>query len=1221
MAQKPQIIDITKSYLPGDPNSFVQNLVNTDKEDGEEKALPVLPYEGYNFLPTAYGYKSYFGINSKLNLSALSSRVQYILLWQLPNYESRLIALCEDGIWVALADTYYPAWIQVVTHTYNTEVFEEWTWCVIENILYMYKQGGTKVYKTGIGHLDLPDIADIITDVTPGGLVGIPSSYQTFAVIDGNVGDGTSFWNGNFYEVYIQYSDGVDFGLHELVLTIPSATDTTSISISVTGAVPIGIDRVRVYIYDDDLGDTFAKDFLLSSFPLSIPNLTGFSSVALYQPQTLVIPAYGGTVIPGFYNFIPDSYFLGNPLYLKATSWESWETSRSTTELVITSFVPSFLNMTGQMGIFRAGLRLGFWDSSNSVSWSSNLDLTDFTPSLENLAGNTVFGYVVGRIVLCKGHGEGFIVYSTKSIVGVTFSSSGNLLWDSKKILDSSGIASSRAVTCGSTDDEHFVFSTTGIYTIGKYNSLTGVYDEKNALPELYDYLRESRDPVVLKIIQDRYIFFSLYNTDYIYGKQSFYYGTVNPLLSTINWYIPSDTTPTGSSTILPDQLWEIIKNEISGYSPTKRKDGDWIPRYTTTVDIMDDRYYSFWRAWVGERGSRLPYVDYSTYLDITPMLITTGDITTYLDAQRPSSPPDASRYGKLKTITGIRADEFMESDEKNNNKALIYGQESEWEAYREHALANKTRIEAYSSVVTTLGLNNPNSDNTVDTVIGIFITGDGNNIWLTTEGPSEKAAKEIILRRTFNKAYQITKHVRTQNTGYAGASAPVRGAYPTGRYYTTDDNPSGNGIVPGSSSSTHTLTLHIESRITSPSIVDTPISTHNYVGVGTYPGSPVGTYHVHTYYDGMQWSYDPVPGYDRNIWHIDVFYVDNIEIPGSVWTVALEYGSLVDAITDAGTLAYNEGVAEYNAAVATSANIVTTTYTVNELTGSYGYSQFRALVTHWDRVKFGLYGSYEILETVTAEAMTPKVWDSVYGTDRGTGRNQIWSYADYKAQAVTRLTEGKMSDYSILPPDPNATPYLTIDGYNQSGVTNAHSSFILPGTSFVLQTGSIEASYPTYAGALVYDIQLKKWGKYKGEHKVLLETYPLNSAENNTISYSDLGSNAAIFDTTGFLYLFDSKPTDSWIRYGKVGFQRLGMTWSGEIKVSMRYASDFRIQVDSSLTGKLLDMGLSQAANFYSEIEAVFLTDISARWHSIKISGNYDLTGLEVRGTLAGRR
>ena len=125
MPQKPQIVDITKSYLPGDPNAFVQNLVNTDREDGEEKTLPLVPYEGYNFLPTSYGYKSFFGTNSQFGISALSSRVQHVLLYQIPTYKSRLIALCEDGIWVCTADGQHTSWVQVVTHTFDANIYEE----------------------------------------------------------------------------------------------------------------------------------------------------------------------------------------------------------------------------------------------------------------------------------------------------------------------------------------------------------------------------------------------------------------------------------------------------------------------------------------------------------------------------------------------------------------------------------------------------------------------------------------------------------------------------------------------------------------------------------------------------------------------------------------------------------------------------------------------------------------------------------------------------------------------------------------------------------------------------------------------------------------------------------------------------------------------------------------------------------------------------------------
>ena len=859
MPQKPQIVDITKSFVPGDPNAFVQNLVNTDREDGEEKTLPLVPYEGYNFLPTSYGYKSFFGTNAQFGISALGSRVQHVLLYQIPTYKSRLIVLCEDGIWVCTADGQHTSWVQVVMHTFDANIYEEWTWCVIENILYMYKQGTAQVYKTAIGTWTIPAGAPTVGDI-----VGLPSAYQAFVVTDGNLGADTDFWNGNYYEIFLQYSDGTDFGLQETSnWGLSPADGDTSFSIAVSGTPPNTADRVRVYIYDDDLGDTFYKDFLLSAFPLSILDLTGFSLAAGFEAQTL--------------------YEDGAP---------STPEVILTNDLTITSFVPSFLNMAGQLGIFKAGLRLGMWDSANSVSWSSNLDLTDFTPSIENLAGNTIFGSVVGRIVHCRGHGEGFIVYSTKSIVGATFSASGNLLWDAKKILDNTGISFSRAVSTGKTDSEHFVFATTGIYALGKYNPLAGKYEAEPIIPEVYDFLKESRDPVYLTVLQDRYLCFSLIADTYLYGKQSFSTGWANPYVAVVDWYVPSVTYPAPTEFLLPEQIYEIIRDEMSGSSSTKRKDGEWIPRYTTTVDRMDDRYYSFASDWIGISTAGLAsYDDYSTYFNKLAVELTLGDMNKYLNPRRPTSPPDADRYGRLYTKTGIRAFwNSLSQDPNENNEAMLYLQEGEWAAFIRHQVANKTRLLAYEGEVTVAylgtfldfittsivdvgsirtvyynirflvsgiptvvfssnyqfqltppvpytfvrvpyyvsGVNQSlnihpfglvtltaidvdpvltnrfgyitvtyNSgtglwtnasydyETTTDTVIGDLVTGEGNNEWLITEGVSDKAAKEIILRRTFIKAFRITKTVQvlyvngvssTTTTTYT--SADVTGQY-----------------------------------------------------------------------------------------------------------------------------------------------------------------------------------------------------------------------------------------------------------------------------------------------------------------------------------------------------------------------------------------------------------------------------------------------------------
>lgn len=357
MAQKAQVIDVTKSYIPGDPNAFPENLVNTSQEDGEEKTPAVMPFEGYNFLPTPHGYRSYFGTTSRLDIPQVPARVQFILSYQSDTFINNLIALCEDGIWVIDPTANTNTWKHVVTHTFSAEVFEEWTYCVIENTVYMYKQGKDFVYYTSN------------TDDVPNGL---------------------------------------------------------SISIQ--------------------------------------------------------------------------------------------------------SFTPSFLNMSGQLGIFRAGTRLGFWDSANSIAWSSNLDLTDFTPSLENLAGNTIFGLVTGRVVHVREQGEGFVIYATKSIVGVSFSAEGNMLWDSHLISDVCGIAYGREVCFGVSNNEHYVHTSIGLHRVGSYNGLTKVHEFTPIATELSDVLAEERDPVYLDCIGGRYIYIHAISDTYINGKVSFTSVTVDSL-------------------------------------------------------------------------------------------------------------------------------------------------------------------------------------------------------------------------------------------------------------------------------------------------------------------------------------------------------------------------------------------------------------------------------------------------------------------------------------------------------------------------------------------------------------------------------------------------------------------------------------------------------------------------------------------------------------------
>ncbi len=338
---KTQVIDVSRSFIITDPEAFYENLMSTVQEDSPEKLIPIVAYEGYNILPTIYGYRSYFDVTSKLDVPNLGAKCDKLLLYQFGNYTNVLIALCENGIYTNAGKVSGTSWYHNLSLTApGAGSYLEWTYCVIGNKLYLYRQGSSSVYFIG------------------------PTDF-------------------------------------------------------------------------------------------------------------------------------------GSPINIH-------------------SFTPSFLNMAGQMGIFRANGRLGFWDSANSISWSSVFDVTDFTPSIETLAGDVIFNDVLGRIVTIKASGSGFVIYSTKNIVGAQYDTTGSILFNAKTIAETAGIWISRQVCAGVKDTEHYAYTNTGIRHISNGEKVTEIFSG------LYDFLKEAREPVYMDYLQGRYLFFSLIDPSYISGLVSF---------------------------------------------------------------------------------------------------------------------------------------------------------------------------------------------------------------------------------------------------------------------------------------------------------------------------------------------------------------------------------------------------------------------------------------------------------------------------------------------------------------------------------------------------------------------------------------------------------------------------------------------------------------------------------------------------------------------------
>lgn len=182
--------------------------------------------------------------------------------------------------------------------------------------------------------------------------------------------------------------------------------------------------------------------------------------------------------------------------------------------LTATIVTPNFLNMSAQQGIFRAGGRLGFWDSANSVSWSALDDRADYTPSLETLANSSIFSAVTGRIVDIKEHGEGFLIYASRSLVYVEAKPESLFLWDPHKILDC-GIAYQGQCVVTNPTTTHYAYCSTGIYKItdGRPEVI---------IPDVFDYLKSRALPKFLSYLEGRYLFIHGSGDDYVDGIVQF---------------------------------------------------------------------------------------------------------------------------------------------------------------------------------------------------------------------------------------------------------------------------------------------------------------------------------------------------------------------------------------------------------------------------------------------------------------------------------------------------------------------------------------------------------------------------------------------------------------------------------------------------------------------------------------------------------------------------
>lgn len=196
--------------------------------------------------------------------------------------------------------------------------------------------------------------------------------------------------------------------------------------------------------------------------------------------------------------------------------------------------------------------------------------------------------------------------------------------------------------------------------------------------------------------------------------------------------------------------------------------------------------------------------------------------------------------------------------------------------------------------------------------------------------------------------------------------------------------------------------------------------------------------------------------------------------------------------------------------------------------------------------------------------------------------------------------------------------PPITIAGYE---VLWPDGVVTIPAGSFLLQRGSIAPVYPTFEGSLVYDMQLKKWGKMKLRYKQLLDYAPVNSTSEGIVPTSTFGILSGALRSNGKIAIFDAYPAQSFISYGKIGYNRLGNTSTEEVRVDFRAPSTGYMTVETSLRGTSLSNGLTKTVAFADAMSATLQGAWPGRWCNVEIGGIFDITYLEYRGFTQGRR
>lgn len=938
--------------------------------------------------------------------------------------------------------------------------------------------------------------------------------------------------------------------------------------------------------------------------------------------------------------------------------WNKWGTG-------LISYIPSFINMAGQIGLFRADNRLGFWDSDNAVAWSSAVAIEDFKPDVKTFAGVTTFADVQGRIVMVLGSGDDFIIYATKSIVMARGLNSSPEKWSGTAIMSEIGVAFDSQVCAGQPDQLQFCITQAGLLQI---NQGAPEY----IASEVMDYLSKESPSLALSMIDGRYLFISTLNE--FKGSSYQITGTLLTDYAGDGYLFPKPTYPTD----WPDQIGGAAGgdngNIYAGFGDFEPiVDPTTIPKGTQLIPCYDVK--GFDSTWAN-----------TTYSSITYGL---GSIPSKLNAS--SWVISGFKVEPVVTVNSYYTDKVFDKA----GEEFVTAIQDVYDRYLQHKAYQDAFVAAVSAWDFPVNLSKPVAAGLEAGMVAYFDNEviEDELYFDLIDGPVQALANKCRFWTYWNQYTNM--RVRYKFTGveqvvagslqylfldgdYGIVNSEVTGTAPL-----YDINGTKVGTLTGSASwGIHTPKAWCSWSLTAERVAEiseyaaskssvwpwaaisdvtaTDETTMNAVGrymLRFHPGEISNGSHSaasiskalwsrysgdfvspgYTFYDGVADS--GLEAYQTgHAIHIGCTFLYVGPLPRKSISVVI----LPPADDDRGFkyLPFPGSLFSCSPEDSTrqSPFSATRSYanTIIEPGGSWFYGQKEAIykIHGYPNQAVGA-PTHTLVGSVTAEIiMEPGTATEVtlYDADlSGWGYipNGGFSFRKTHSRHFSTSCPMPISPITITPEqsktDAGSTPDwgITVPPYTPNPPYNWQypDAIPLPPTAALFQKGSLSPYYPTYKGAAVYDMLLTKFGVYNNDHKALVNLMPVNRVDSTIMPVIDAGMFGGALRPDCKVSLFKEGNPASYIVYGKIGYYRRGMSLATEAVAHFSVPATGQLIVECSMDGRTINRDLSYAVPLNGDRLAILPFTLRAKWFTIRVEGNFELTYLELRAERKGRR